>query len=215
MKVPGNSFVFKLDQIVFEGVGPLSLEVARGDDRVVYLDDSRDGMTLIGIIKGMISPLDGAVVKGNGDTTGWIVRDGIIALAGEDFFSKTVQDEIAFSAKVGEAKGTVEMEVFLPVALERSGLGSRLDRDIRELSDFERHMLILTSALCMLPDCLVFLDPLRGFDEVQSTRYLDLLRYGKGMVGFATLQILPEGQAPISLETPPVAEGYRDERRRP
>ena len=219
MKVSENPFVFKLDHIVFEGVGgrvgPLSLEVARGDDRVVYLGDSREGMTLARIIKGTVTPTEGAVIKKSGDATGWIVRDGIIVLVGEEFFSKTVRDEITFAAQVGKAKGTVPMKPFLTGIMARSGLDTCLDKDILGLSDGERRMLVLVSALCMLPDCLVFLDPLQGFDEWRLARYLDLLRYGKETLGFASLQILPEGRGSISFGTPSASEESVVERKRP
>ena len=205
MKVPENFFVFKLDRIVFEGVdgqiGPLSFEVARRDDWAVYLDDSRDGEMLARIIKGIAAPLEGRVIKSSGDATGWVVPDGIIALMGEDFFSKTVRDEIAFSVRVGEAKGTLEMGPFVSKVLRRSEFASRLKEDISSLSKFERHLLVLASALCMLPECLILLDSLQGLGEDEAPRYLDLLRYGRKMVGFATLQIVSVGGTPVPFET--------------
>ena len=205
MKVPENFFVFKLDRIVFEGVdgqiGPLSFEVARRDDWAVYLDDSRDGEMLARIIKGIAAPLEGRVIKSSGDATGWVVPDGIIALMGEDFFSKTVRDEIAFSVRVGEAKGTLEMGPFVSKVLRRSEFASRLKEDISSLSKFERHLLVLASALCMLPECLILVDPFQGVGKDEAPRYLNLLRYGRKMVGFATLQIVSVGGTPVPFET--------------
>ena len=203
MKIPGSPFIFKLDQVVFEGVGgevgPLTLTVGRGEDCVVTLEKPRDGEVLVQIIKGITTPREGRVVKKSGEATGWIVPDGIIALVGEDFFSKTVEEELVFAARVGEARGAVIMVPFVSRILERSGFESRLKESIVNLSLFRRQLLILAAALCMLPECLIFLDPLRGLEDEEAIHYLDLLRYGKETVGFATVQIISDGGRPMSL----------------
>lgn len=219
MKNPSIRVVFSLKQVVFEGargkIGPLTLDVSAGEDHVLFLEDPGDGMTLVRIIKGMAAPLSGRVLKEGEDTTGWIIRDGIVALVDGPFFSRTVRDEIAFAVRVGESKRKIEMTPFLSEILRKTGCEMAGDKIVTNLSDFEGRLLVLASGLLMLPDCLVIQEPLRGLDDRQTARYLDLLRYGKETVGFATLQLMPEGHKPIPLETSPAPLPPETEETRP
>jgi len=197
--------VLTLDGVVFEGtsgrVGPIRLEVAGGTDHILSLEHREDGLKLIRIIKGMVSPLEGRVIKGGEDVTGWVVKDECVALIEtESFFSRIVQEEISFSAMAGEAKGKFPVAPFLDEILRASGFDLQLDRPIDQLAGFERQILALIAALLMLPDLLVFIDPLDGLDERQRSRYLALVGLGKWELGFSTLQIalnegniIPEG----------------------
>ena len=205
-----KSEVLSLEEVFFKGVagevGPLSLGITAGEDKTAVLKDPQDCVLLTQIVKGMSAPLKGRVIKKGKDATGWVMPDGIVALMGQSFFSKTVKEEILFAAGVGETKRKIDIPPFLSGVLERSGFELWDERPISELSSFEKKMLVLVSALLMTPECLVWVNPLDGLTSSQIERYLTLLRYGKDIVRFATLQILSEGQLPFSFEDSPRGE---------
>lgn len=186
--------VLTLDGVLFEGasgrVGPIRLEVAAGTDHIISLEHREDGLKLIRIIKGMASPLEGRVIKEGEDVTGWVVKDGCVALIEtESFFSRIVREEISFSVLAGEAKEKLPVAPFLDEILRESRFDSLLQLPIEQLTGFERQILALIASLLMLPDLLVFMDTLDGLDERQRSRYITLVGLGKRKLGFSTLQI--------------------------
>ncbi len=186
--------ILSLNGVVFQGVsgevGPVNLELRPGEDRALTMDFLDDGLRLVRIIKGMERPLRGQVLKNGKDATGWIVRDGIIALTGnEEFLSTTVEEEISFAVDVGKAKGRAGLTDLLPVVLELSGFNANLKRPISGLNETERDLLALASSLLMLPDLVVLVEVF-GEEGLRPCRYQDLLNHGKRVLRFSTLRIV-------------------------
>ncbi len=210
--------ILHLKDVVFEGVsgkvGPLNIKIESCSDHVLPLDSQEDGLELIRIIKGITAPERGRVFKGGEDVTGWIVRDGCVALVEpERFFSVTVRDEISFAAMAGEARGKAPVTPLLSDILDVSGLRGKIGHSIDKLSGLERQVLALASSLLMLPSLLVFLDSLDGFDEVLRDRYIRLVALGKKKLEVSTLQIAVKRENLIPL-TAIQGIGIRDDSRR-
>ncbi len=198
------SKVLEIRELEFEGVhgkvGPITFTLSPGENHVVYFDETRDGMAFARILKGMAFPLKGRVLKRGRDVTGWIVRDGIVVLIEGAFFSGTVGEELTFARNVGRAKASFDLDSLLAGIVERTGFCLEDLRLISDLTPYHRALLTLANALLMLPTCLVFLDPMNGFDNKQRVTYLELVSYGKSNLNYATLQVISRAHQPFFLE---------------
>ncbi len=207
MKGPGEeSGVLELSDLIFEGasgtVGPLNLKIREGEERVLLLEHPGDETILIQIIKGMTCPRRGRVLKRGEDTTGWITLDGCVALVEpERFFSATVGEEIAFSARVGASKRRLFMPGVLRDVFEITGLKERLTESIATLSDGDRRLLALAGALLMLPDLLILPSSRGGVETGEEERIHRLVALGRRRWRMALLRFVAAGTIP------PVPEG--------
>ena len=193
-----KKITLKLDGLFYEGatgiVGPIDLEIHEGEDVVLSLGESGDGLALVRVIKGISSPKKGKVIKNGWDATGYVTPDGCVALIEpERFFSVTVRDEIAFSSRVGESKGHVSMAGFLRALLDLSGFAGRETQKIERLNAGDRRLLALLSALLMFPNLLILLEAWHPLPSVAQ----HLVDYTKSVTPMAVLRIVTNDSVPL------------------
>ena len=205
MEMETENAVFSLKGVTFTGaagvIGPLDMVISRQAGNVLLMKNKKDRLKLVRIIKGLESPDSGKIVKHGADATGWIVPDGIVCVVDRGrFFSRTVQAELAFAADVAKAKNPEKADRLLPLILEYAGIGDKTAGPINPLDEFDRALLSLVCALCMLPEAIILLNPLEGLDATQATRCASLLAFGREGIGCASLQVVSQTEWAIPLK---------------
>lgn len=94
----------------------------------------------------------------------------------EQFFSKTVKEEIAFAMQQFSYK-TDQMDLHIANALKMVGLEeSYLDRNPLELSSGEMKKVSIASILVFNPKILIFDEPLAGLDGISKESFIKMLK---------------------------------------
>ena len=105
----------------------------------------------------------------------------------EEFFGNTVKAELAFGMEINDFK-TSEIETRVKEALMMVGLKeSYLDKNPFELSNGEKRLVAIASALIYNPDILILDEPTIGLDTIGKKNLIKIIRtlkkrYGKTII---------------------------------
>jgi energy-coupling factor transport system ATP-binding protein len=158
--------VVALDQVSYayteeQGVGPASLELARGEVAALVGPNGSGKTTLAKLAAGLLEPQSGQVARTG--RAAYLTQD-----PGRYVVAERVDEEVALG--VG---GDLERA---RAALETVGLKGYEDRHPRDLSSGERERLGLAAVLVTDPDLLVLDEPTRGMDPERKHELAGLLR---------------------------------------
>jgi zinc transport system ATP-binding protein len=153
----------------------LSFEVRRGDYLCVVGENGSGKTTLLLGLLGLLSPLEGTVVRGAGTTgIGYLPQE----IAVKNDFPGGVR-EIVLS---GLAGGMVLRPFDSPGeklraerAMERLGIGGLRRRCFRELSGGQKRRVLIARALCASETVLVLDEPAAGLDPGAAAELYKLL----------------------------------------
>jgi energy-coupling factor transporter ATP-binding protein EcfA2 len=203
MKGESKKAILALEMVTFSGekgiVGPLDFSIFQHQKKIVLIENKEDQLKFTRIIKGMEIPATGKIFKRGSDSTGWIIPDGIVCVVErERFFFRTVRGEIAFAADVAGAKNQKKANNLLPFILEYAGIENRMTTPIDHLNGFERALLSLACVFIMLPEVIVLLNPLAGFNTDQEAHYTSLFTLGRKLTRCASLQVVSRKEWAIS-----------------
>ena len=144
-----------------EGVGPASLELARGEVVVLAGPNGSGKTTLAKLAAGLLEPQRGEIARSG--RAAYLSQD-----PGRYVVAERVDEEVALGVGGDLRRGHA--------ALEPVGLAGFACRHPRDLSSGERERVALASVLVTQPDLLVLDEPTRGMDPDRKHALAQLLR---------------------------------------
>jgi branched-chain amino acid transport system ATP-binding protein len=168
----------------------VSLDVAEGELHAIIGPNGAGKTTLISQLTGHLAPHSGRIFLGGRDITGMpTYRRSALGLARSfqitsllpDF---TAADNVALAAQAhdghsfrfwADARKEKPLRDAAQVALERVGLGGRVDVLVSRLSHGEQRELELAIALATRPQLLLLDEPMAGLGATESARMVKLL----------------------------------------
>jgi zinc transport system ATP-binding protein len=166
--------------VAYEGkkvVDHVSFEVEHGDYLCIVGENGSGKTTLMKTMLGLIPPMDGRIVPGDG-----LMKNEIGYLPQQT----VVQKDFPASVKEIVLSGRQNKSGFIPVytkedkriaaeKLEEMDIASLADRCYRDLSGGQQQRVLLARALCATGKLLVLDEPVAGLDPVVTAEMYDLI----------------------------------------
>ena len=158
--------ILVMDEVAYSyaenrGVGPSSLELARGEVVALAGPNGSGKTTLAKLAAGLLEPQQGEIVRGG--RPAYLSQD-----PGRYVVAERVDEEVALGVGGDHERARA--------ALHTVGLTGYDDRHPRDLSSGERERVALASVLVTDPELLVLDEPTRGMDPERKNALAQLLR---------------------------------------
>ncbi len=165
----------------FTALKGVSLTIDRGECIAIMGENGAGKTTLIKHFNGLLKPTRGAVLVDGSNTMDLSVAQlsrkvGLVFQNPEhQFFSETVEDEVAFALKNFGFQGD-EIKQRVDQVLERMGLTHYRQSSPFNLSGGEKKRLAIASVVVFNPDYLILDEPTIGQDYLQKREIIGIIR---------------------------------------
>ena len=191
---------YKMGDATIPAVDGISLEVAEGDF-VALLGSSGSGKSsLLNLIAGLDRPTAGSIVVQGSDLARLTPQQlaqyrlrtvGMVFQSFNLIASMTVQQNVELPLRFAEMDRTERARVSRE-AVERVGLGARIDHKPAQLSGGEQQRVALARALVNQPKLLLADEPTGNLDSKTGTGIMDLIDNFNRTLGMTVLMVTHE-----------------------
>ncbi len=160
-----------------------SLNIAKGENLVIFGKSGSGKSVLIKCLVGLIDPdegivrmLDQNIALLNGDGLNELrKRVGFLFQSGALYDSMTVRENLAFPLRSRKSMPKAELEALILKALTDVGLEAAIDKMPSELSGGMRKRVGLARTLILNPEIILYDEPTTGLDPITSREISHLI----------------------------------------
>lgn len=160
-----------------------SLNIAKGENLVIFGKSGSGKSVLIKCLVGLIDPdegivrmLDQNIASLNGDGLNELrKRVGFLFQSGALYDSMTVRENLAFPLRSRKSMPKAELEALILKALTDVGLEAAIDKMPSELSGGMRKRVGLARTLILNPEIILYDEPTTGLDPITSREISHLI----------------------------------------
>lgn len=170
-------------------LGPISLELERGEVALVFGPNGAGKTTLLKTILGFYRPIEGKIIINGVDSTYMPINRrniGYVPQSTALFDNMSVRDNVEFGLKV-RGVPRKEREKLVREMAERLHIAELLDRRVSELSGGQMQRVAIARAVIVRPSLLLLDEPTSNLDPTSVEELIDIIRHVTKEFGITTI----------------------------